>query len=246
MSKLEHIASTKAALTISGGSLAWPFVVPSPDQYASFLNLIVVPTIGALIALITLLIKARQFWRGRAAAFHEDESGAVSKRGIGLIVGGVLTATLATGQWAYTSAWEGYENCVYLDSGGYPTVGVGHMDPSLKVGECYSDAQIEAWFWQDMEMKVDRPLSRCITNESLSEATVTAVRDWTFNVGGGAACRSTLVRLLNAGQVREACEQLPRWVYVKGMLLRGLENRRWRGLPGMPLSNRALCLSGLQ
>lgn len=243
MSKLEHIASTKAALTVSGGSMAWPFLVPSPDQYARFLNLIVVPTIGALIAVVTFLIKWRQFWRGRASGFHKDESGAVGKRG--LIVGGILTAALASGQWAYTSAWEGYENCVYLDSGGYPTAGVGHMDPSLELGTCYSDAQIEAWFWQDIEWKVDRPLSRCITNQNLSENTVMAVRDWTFNVGAGAACGSTLVRLLNAGKVKEACEQLPRWVFVKGFIVRGLENRRWRGLPGMPPSNRALCLSGV-
>ena len=46
-----------------------------------------------------------------------------------------------------------------------------------------------------------------------------AVRDWTFNVGGGAACNSTLVRRLNEGRLREACEQLPRWVYVKGFVV---------------------------
>ncbi len=248
MSRIEQMASTKVALTVSGGSIAWPWVMPSPEQYASFLNTIVIPTCGAVIGIMTIflnLTKIINWWKSRKVDFHQDESGAISKRGAGVMVGGILTATLATGQWAYTSAWEGYENCVYLDSGGYPTVGVGHMDPNLKVGDCYSDAQIEAWFWEDMAEKVDSPLSQCITNQSIPENTVMSVRDWTFNVGGGAACNSTLVRRLNEGRLREACEQLPRWVYVKGFVVRGLENRRWRGLPGMPPSNRALCLSGL-
>ncbi|KAB6717701.1 hypothetical protein C8029_04060 [Roseobacter sp. TSBP12] len=231
---------TKATNALSVGGVTLPAWWPTLD-HASTVAVKMVPILSALWLIMQMYVFARKQWR----AYRKDEGGAVGKRGVGLIVGGILTATLASGQWAYTSAWEGYENCVYLDSGGYPTVGVGHMDPSLKLGECYSNDQIEAWFWEDMERKVDRPMSRCITNQSLSENTVMAVRDWTFNVGAGAACGSTLVRLLNAGKLRQACEQMPRWVFVKGIMIRGLENRRWRGLPGMPPSNRALCLSGL-
>lgn len=73
MSKIEQIASTKPALVVSGGSLAWPLVIPSPDQYASFLNQIVIPTFGALIALVTLLIKGREWWRGRKTAKVVDD-----------------------------------------------------------------------------------------------------------------------------------------------------------------------------
>lgn len=164
----------------------------------------------------------------------------------GFVIGGVATAMLGAAQYAYTSAWEGYKLTPYRDSGGVLTVCIGHTGPDVIPGKTYTKAECEKIFVEDMATKVDAPLSKCVTATNLAPETVIALRDFTFNVGGGAACKSTLVRLLNAGKVREACNQLPRWVFVKAVLLPGLENRRWRGLPGMPPSERALCLSGLE
>ena len=61
---------------------------------------------------------------------------------------------------------------------------------------------------------------------------------WAYNVGTGAACRSTLVRKANAGDIAGACDELPRWNKAGGRVIRGLTNRR--------LSERKLCLEGLQ
>ena len=47
-----------------------------------------------------------------------------------------------------------------------------------------------------------------------------------YNIGPGAFCGSTLVRLLNAGQYREACDQILRWDRFQGAPLRGLTLRR--------------------
>ncbi|MNT48549.1 Bacteriophage replication protein GPA [compost metagenome] len=44
----------------------------------------------------------------------------------------------------------------------------------------------------------------------------------------GNACSSTLVKLLNQKRWADACRQLPRWVYVKGVFNQGLDNRRTR------------------
>jgi lysozyme len=240
MTKFEA-AMTKTTTGVSAVGVTLPAWWPTLEG-ASNVAVLLVPILSALWLLVQIVTFARKNWR----AYHAADDGYIGRRGsLGIVVGGVLTATLSVGQWAYTSAWEGYENCVYLDVGGYPTVGVGHMDQSLKLGDCYSDKQIMQWFWDDMATKVDKPLSQCITHENLPENTLMSIRDWTFNVGGGAACKSTLVRFLNAGDLREACEQLPRWVYVRSIVVAGLENRRWRGLPGMPPSNRQLCLSGL-
>ena len=54
-----------------------------------------------------------------------------------------------------------------------------------------------------------------------------AVLSWSYNVGTGAACGSTLMRLLNAGQPASVwCAQLSRWDKAGGRTLRGLTNRR--------------------
>lgn len=59
-----------------------------------------------------------------------------------------------------------------------------------------------------------------------------------FNVGTGAACRSTLVSYIKRHQWWQACDQLTRWVYVNGVRNRGLENRRDR--------EWAYCVKGMQ
>lgn len=51
-----------------------------------------------------------------------------------------------------------------------------------------------------------------------------------FNVGTGNACGSTMVKFINQKRWRDACYQLPRWVYVKGVFNPGLDNRRAREL----------------
>lgn len=64
-----------------------------------------------------------------------------------------------------------------------------------------------------------------------------ALVSFSFNVGTGAACRSTLVSYLNRHQWWQACDQLTRWVFVNGKVSAGLERRRQ--------AERKLCLSGV-
>lgn len=70
----------------------------------------------------------------------------------------------------------------------------------------------------ELDKCVDKPLA-------LGEAK--AVLSWSYNVGVGAACKSTLMRLLNAGRpAAEWCKQLLRWDKAGGITLRGLTIRR--------------------
>lgn len=57
--------------------------------------------------------------------------------------------------------YEGRKSQVYLDTEGLPTVGIGHMDPTLKVGTYYSESQINEWFDQDILIAVQRA-KRCL------------------------------------------------------------------------------------
>lgn len=65
-----------------------------------------------------------------------------------------------------------------------------------------------------------------------------ALTSWSYNVGTGAACRSTLARLANEGDWIGACNQLPRWNRAGGAVVQGLSNRR-------ALEQR-LCLEALE
>ncbi len=51
-----------------------------------------------------------------------------------------------------------------------------------------------------------------------------------FNVGAGQVCHSRMLILTNQGQWRQACRQLPRWIYIKGVKSQALLARRGREL----------------
>jgi GH24 family phage-related lysozyme (muramidase) len=78
-------------------------------------------------------------------------------------------------------------------------------------------------------------LSQCV-NIDLPENVQAALVSWTYNVGVNAACGSTLVRLLNQGDIVGACNQLPRWNIAGGKVVRGLTNRR--------MAEMDVCLNG--
>ena len=50
--------------------------------------------------------------------------------------------------------------------------------------------------------------------------------DTTYNMGKGNFCKSSMVRLYNAGDLRGACDALKKYVYAQGTWLRGLFERR--------------------
>ena len=84
-------------------------------------------------------------------------------------------------------------------------------------------------------LRVERALERCVKQQPPQKVYDAAV-SFAFNVGTGNACSSTLVKLLNQRRWADACRQLPRWVYVKGVFNQGLDNRRVREM--------AWCLKG--
>jgi lysozyme len=66
-------------------------------------------------------------------------------------------------------------------------------------------------------------LEPCVKRD-ISRQQAAAILSWSYNVGVGNACGSTLMRKLNAGQ--PFCAEFDRWVYAKGVYLRGLAIRR--------------------
>jgi GH24 family phage-related lysozyme (muramidase) len=65
-----------------------------------------------------------------------------------------------------------------------------------------------------------------LINVPLSEGQFDALVGFTFNLGAGSLQSSTLRRVINRGDYAAAPEQLRRWVWARGVRLRGLVLRR--------------------
>lgn len=135
---------------------------------------------------------------------------------------------------AFVRTWEGSETIAYADrlAGGLPTVCNGHTGSDVKVGDVWTKEQCDAILVKDVAGHGQRLLS-CV-RVPLNQHQYDALSSWAYNIGTGAACQSTLVRLLNQGQYTAACDQLLRWNRASGIVVRGLTNRR--------MAERALCL----
>ena len=125
---------------------------------------------------------------------------------------------------------EGLEQQVYSDPVGLSTVCVGHMDKALKKGQSFSIEECMEMFaadWKKHQVQLDSVVKVPYASEWQKEA----LTDFTFNVGIGNVKSSTLIKLVNQGRHKAACEQLSKWVKAGGKTLKGLVTRRTNTMP---------------
>lgn len=146
-------------------------------------------------------------------------------KAVGGLIGGVLIAAAAL-----IKPWEGYEAKPYRDIVGVLTVCYGSTTNIQQ--RSYSEAECSARLNTELGSYY-AGISQCI-RQPLREREWAAVLSWTYNVGVAAACRSTLVRRINAGEQGPSwCAELDKWVYAGGKRVQGLANRR--------AAERAIC-----
>lgn len=124
---------------------------------------------------------------------------------------------------ALIKEYEGYEGQAYLDTGGVPTIGYGHTR-GVKMGASCTPEQAEAWLREDLasaEADVSKLVKVPLTDNQFS-----ALVSFTFNLGGAQLGKSTLLKLLNAGNYAGAGSQFQFWVFDNGKKLPGLIRRR--------------------
>ena len=130
---------------------------------------------------------------------------------------------------------EGCRLKPYQCSAGVWTSGIGHTAGVTPKGDI-TERQAAENLVSDV-LNVERRLAVCVPVE-MPQPVYDAMVSFAFNVGTGAACRSTLVSFIKRQQWWQACDQFTRWVYVNGVKITGLENRRAR--------ERAYCLKGVK
>lgn len=119
---------------------------------------------------------------------------------------------------------EGVRYAPYYDVAGVLTVCYGHTDRDIIPGKKYTETECRALLQNDLEpfaQSVDRSV-KVPTSEYQKAALIT----FSYNVGVTAFERSALLRQLNAGNYRAACDGLHQWIYAGGKKWKGLMNRR--------------------
>lgn len=120
---------------------------------------------------------------------------------------------------------EGYRDTAYIPvPGDVPTIGFGDTH-GVKLGDKTDPVRALVRLGQHAE-NFQRELRQCIGDVPMHQHEWDAIVSWAYNVGTPAACRSTLVRRLQALDYAGACRELLRWDKFNGQALPGLTKRR--------------------
>lgn len=215
------------------------FELVSPDLLGIgpiiFAALAAVASAGAMVARLIFQV----FPPTRQKSFFRDESGWIRRRSIGLIT----AVSIAAGA-AFVAPWEGLRTQSYQDIVGRWTVCFGETK-GVRPGDTYTTAQCEAMLSRELAAYATE-LGQCLTAK-LPEGAAVAFLSLSYNVGVPAVCRSTLVRMANAGDLFGACDQLLRWDKAT---ITGADGKRLkirvRGLTNRRKAEREICLKSLK
>lgn len=122
-----------------------------------------------------------------------------------------------------TEQFEGCRLKAYQDSGLVWTIGYGHTRGVVPGMTCTQE-QAEQWLAEDIAWAVGR------VNEDvhvpLTQGEFDALVDFVFNCGAGNFEHSTLLKLVNAGDMEHAALEFERWDRAGGTVVAGLLRRR--------------------
>lgn len=122
--------------------------------------------------------------------------------------------------------FEGLRTAAYPDPAtkGEPwTVCYGETK-GVKRGDRYTVEQCKTMLGESLGRYLEG-VAACVHVE-MGPHRFAALTSFAYNVGIGAACRSSVVRRLNAGEGAAACDDLMKWNRAAGIEMRGLTRRR--------------------
>lgn len=150
----------------------------------------------------------------------------------------VLARDLSPNGVNFIKNHEGWRACAYKDAVGLWTIGYGHLivagdglcKPVVTTQCCISEEKGKQLLASDVKVGsncISRLLKQSVLN-SLSDNEFSAIVSWAYNVGCGNAASSTLIKKLNAGNKKDTCSELKKWVYggKPPKVIPGLVNRR--------------------
>lgn len=137
------------------------------------------------------------------------------KAAAGLAASAAIIAAIATN--------EGFRSKAYQDVVGVWTIGYGETK-NVKPGDVTTKERAMVKLGESVNAHT-KGMVACI-KVPISQNEFDAYASFTYNVGVGAFCRSTLARLLNEKKYAQACQELLKWDYAGGKKWPGLTRRR--------------------
>ena len=126
--------------------------------------------------------------------------------------------------------FEGKRLAAYDDGVGVWTIGFGTtVYPNgikVKKGDTCTEAQAKAYMAHDLK-KFESAVNNTV-KVPLNQNQFDALVSLAYNIGTNAFSKSTLVKKLNANDIRGAADQFDEWVNAGGKRMQGLVNRRAR------------------
>ena len=136
----------------------------------------------------------------------------------------IAALTLSASALVGIALHEGYRGEAYTPvPGDVPTIGFGTTG-GVKMGDKITPEKALVRALADVQ-KFEGALKQCVT-VPLHQHEYDSFVSFSYNVGSGAFCRSTLVKKLNAGDYAGACNEMRKWVFFQGKSLPGLVKRR--------------------
>jgi lysozyme len=117
-----------------------------------------------------------------------------------------------------------FEGChleAYTCPAGLPTIGYGHTR-GVKLGERISIERAEQLLAEDLGVAA-RAVEKAL-RVPVTQGQFDALCSFAFNCRGWS--KSTLLKLVNAGDSAAASREFPKWVHAGGTVLKGLVKRR--------------------
>jgi len=151
------------------------------------------------------------------------------------VAGGAAAIALSIA--ALIKPWEGLELESYSDIVGVWTACYGETK-GIKPGMTFTKKECEEKLVTRVTNDYYRPLTQCIAGfDTKPVEWQAAAISVTYNIGVGAACKSTFAQLARVGLMRESCHAMTRFNRAGGRVVQGLVNRRAAELK--------LCLKGV-
>lgn len=119
---------------------------------------------------------------------------------------------------------EGCEFTAYKDQGGVLTIGYGHTGHDFDENTVWSQEQCGAALFTDLT-RFQQCVNELVTI-SITQNQYDALCSFCFNLGCNALRNSTLLRLLNAGDVDGAAGEFKKWDHIGKVENTGLLARR--------------------
>jgi lysozyme len=133
--------------------------------------------------------------------------------------------------------YEGLRTKAYRDIVGVPTVCFGETR-GVKMGDEYTVAECKEMLGHAL-VEFETKMRKCLVRpDNIPDKPYVVFLSLSYNVGVGAFCKSTLARKINSGDIRGACNELPKWNRAGGRVVRGLVIRR--------ADEQRICLEGLK